>query len=136
MENNLASFEKKRKAIVQGNFYRMWNFSGRFTLFGLAFIIISYTIRQMKLGYILGPPGKRNSNQMKTHGLLMDDVKVYSTSHQQLEKVIQHAAYVMEKTGLNVGLDKCLVMTIKAGKECTTNSVKITDEKIIEGLKV
>ena len=54
------------------------------TLFGLAFIIISYTIRQMKLGYIPGPPGNRNSNQMKTHGLLMDDLKVYSTSHQQL----------------------------------------------------
>ena len=105
------------------------------TLFGLAFIIISYTIRQMKLGYIPGPPGNRNSNQMKTHGLLMDDLKVYSTSHQQLEKVIQQTAYVMEKTGLNLGLDKCSVLTIKAGKECTTKSVKITDEKIIEGLK-
>ena len=33
------------------------------TLFGLAFIIVSYTIRQMKLGYIPGPPGNRNSNQ-------------------------------------------------------------------------
>ena len=82
-----------------------------------------------------GPPGNRNSNQMKTHGLLMDDLKVYSTSHQQLEKLIQEAAYVMEKTGLNVGLDKCSVLIIKAGKECTTKSVKIIDEKIIERLK-
>ena len=105
------------------------------TLFGLAFIIISYTIRQMKLGYIPRPPGNRNSNQMQTHGLLMDDQKFYSTSHQQLEKVIQQAAYVMEKTGLNLGLNKCSVLTIKAGKECTTNNVKITDEKITEGLK-
>ena len=105
------------------------------TLFGLAFIIISYTIRQMKLEHIPGSPGNRNSDQMKTHGLLMDDLKVYSTSHQQLEKVIQQAAYVMEKTGLNLGLDECSVLTIKAGKESTTKSVKITDEKIIEGLK-
>ena len=105
------------------------------TLFGLAFILISYTIRQMKHGYIPGPPGNRNSNQMETHGLLMNDLKVYSTSHQQLEKVIQQAAYEMEKTGLNLGLDKCSVLTIKAGKECTTKSVKITDEKIIERLK-
>ena len=81
------------------------------TLFGSAFIIISYAIRQMKLGYV---PDNRNSNQMKTHGLLMDDLKVYSTSHQQLEKVIHQAAYVMEKTGLNLGLDKCSVLTIKA----------------------
>ena len=72
----------------------MYNFSGRFTksnFIGLAFIIILYTIRQMKLGYIPGPPGNRNSNQMKTHGLLMDDLNVYSTSHQQLEKIIQQA---------------------------------------------
>ena len=89
----------------------------------------------MKLGCIPGPPDNRNSNQMKTHGLLLDDLKVYSTSHRELEKVIQQAAYVMEKTGLNLGLDKCSVLTIKAGKECTTKSVKITDEKIIEGLK-
>ena len=89
----------------------------------------------MKLGYIPGPSGNRNPNKMKTHGLLMDDLKVYSTSHQQLEKVIQQAAYVMEKTGLNLGLDKCSVLIIKVGKECTTKSVKITDERITEGLK-
>ena len=86
------------------------------TLFGLAFIIISYTIRQMKLGHMPGPPSNRNSNQMKTHGLLMDDLRVYSTSHQRLEKVIQQAAYVMEKTVLNLGLEKCSVLTIKAAK--------------------
>ena len=89
----------------------------------------------MKLGYIPGPPGIRNTSQMKTHGLLMDDLNVYSTSYQQLEKVIQQASYVMEKTGLNLGLDKCSVLTIKEGKECATKSVKITDEKITEGLK-
>ena len=105
------------------------------TLFGLAFMIISYTVRQMKLEYIPGIPDNGNSNQMKTHGLLMDDLKVYSTNHQQLEKAIQQAAYVIEKTGLNLGLDKCSVLTVKAGKECTANSVKITDKKIIEGPK-
>ena len=65
----------------------------------------------------------------------MDDLKVNSTSHQQLVKVIQQTAYLIEKPGLNLGLDKCSVLTIKAGKECTTKSVKITDKKIIEGLK-
>ena len=138
IENNLASFQRKKKVLSKEIFIECGIYQGDSlspTLFGLAFIIISYTIRQMKLGYIPGPPGNRNSNQMKTHGLLMDDLKVYSTSHQQLEKVIQQTAYVMEKTGLNLGLDKCSVLTIKAGKECTTKSVKITDEKIIVGVK-
>ena len=128
----------KRKILSQEIFIECGIFQGDSlspTLFGSAFIIISYAIRQMKLEYIPGPLGNRNSNQMKTHGLLMDDLKVYSTSHQQLEKVIQQAAYMMEKTGLNLGLDKCSVLTRKAGKDCTTNLAKITDEKITEGLK-
>ena len=61
--------------------------------------------------------------------------RYYSTSHQQLEKIIQQAAHVMEKTGLSLGLDKCSVLTIKAGKECTTKCVKITDQTIIQGPK-
>ena len=116
----------------------MWNFSGdslSLTLFGLAFIIISYTIRHLTFGYIPGPPGNRNSNQMKTYGLLMDDLKVYSTSHQQLDTVIQQAAYAMEKISLNLGLDIVFIFEPKSGKECKTNSVKITDGKIIEGIK-
>ena len=65
----------------------------------------------------------------------MDYLKVYSTGHRDLLKVIQQAAYMIEKRGLNLGLDKCSVLTIKAGKECTTKGVKITDGKIIERLK-
>ena len=117
----------------------MWNFSGRFTKSNFIWFSIHINIIYHQTDeawiYIPGPPGNSNSNQMKTQGLLMDDLKVYSTSHQQLEKVIQQAAYVMEKTGFNLGLDKCSVLTIKARKKCTTKSVKITDEKIFEGLK-
>ena len=67
MENNLASFQRKRKIFIECGIFKGDSLSP--TLFGLAFIIISYTIRQMKFGYIPGPPGNRNSNQMKTQVL-------------------------------------------------------------------
>ena len=116
----LQVFKGKEKIMSQEIFIECGIFQGDSlspTLFASTFIIISYTIRQMKLGYIPGPPGNRSSNQMKTNGLLMDDLKVSSTSHQQLKKVIHQAAYVMEKTGLNLGLDgldKCSFLTRKA----------------------
>ena len=56
------------------------------------------------------------------------------TTHQQLEKVIHKTACVMESRGLNLGLDKCSISNIKAGKECTTDNVSLTGEKVIEGL--
>ena len=71
---------------------------------------------------------------MKTHSLLTDYLKVYSTSHQQLEKVIQQTTCVMESIGLNLRRDKCSILNIKAGKECRTDSVSLTEEKVIEGL--
>ena len=51
------------------------------TLFCLCFTVISYHIRDLKLGYTLGAPSKRHGSQMITHTLLMDDLKIYSTSH-------------------------------------------------------
>ena len=40
----------------------------------------------------------------------------------------------MGSTGLNKGLDKCSILNIKAEKECTADSVSLTEEKLIEGL--
>ena len=104
------------------------------TLFCLCFTVISYHIRDLKLGYTLGAPNKRQGNQIITHTLLMDDLKIYSTSHRLLEKVIKKATYVMEATGLNLSLEKCAVLSTKAGRETSTNNLMISQDKIIEGL--
>ena len=40
----------------------------------------------------------------------------------------------MESIGLNLRRDKCSILNIKVGKECTTDSVSLTEEKVIEGL--
>ena len=104
------------------------------TLFCLCFTVISYHIRDLKLGYTLGAPSKRHGSQMITHTLLMDDLKIYSTSHQLLEKVIKKATYVMEAIGLSLSLEKCAVLSTKAGRETSTNNLMIAQEKDIEGL--
>ena len=68
----------------------MWAFSERFTNSNFIWFSIHNNIiyHQTDEAWVYTrPPGNRNSNQMKTHGLLMDDLKVYITSHQQLEKV-------------------------------------------------
>ena len=49
------------------------------TLFCIAFMIVSFIVRNLKLGYVPGPPSNRETKKMKTHGLLMDDLKLYTS---------------------------------------------------------
>lgn len=97
------------------------------TVFCLCFTVISYHIQDLKLGYTLGTPNKRHGSQMitQTHTLLMDDWKIYGTSHQLLEKIIKNTTYVMEVTGLNLNLDKGAVLSTTAGRETSTNNMMI-----------
>ena len=104
------------------------------TLFCVCFSVMSYDIQDLELGYTLGVPDMRNGGQMITHTLLMDDLKIYSTSYQLLEKVIKKIPHVMEATGLNLSLEKCAVLSTKAGRETSKNNLMISQDIIIEGL--
>ena len=61
------------------------------TLFCIALMIVSFVVRNLKLGYVPGPPSNRETKKMKTHGLLMDDLKIYTLGKTQLEKVMKRS---------------------------------------------
>ena len=44
------------------------------TLVCIAFMTVSFIVRNLKLGYAPGMPSNRETRKMKTHGLLMDDI--------------------------------------------------------------
>ena len=69
------------------------------TLFCIAYFAISYKIRNMKLGYVPGPPTARDTRKMKTHGVMMDDLKIYTTGEKQLEKGINELTDAMKSMG-------------------------------------
>ena len=48
------------------------------TLFCIAFMIVSFIVRNLKLGYVPGPLSNRETKKVKMHGLLMDDLKIYT----------------------------------------------------------
>ena len=72
------------------------------TLFCIAYFAISYKIRNMKLGYVPGLPTARDTRKMKTHGVLMDDLKINTTREKQLEKVINELTDAMRSIGWSV----------------------------------
>ena len=137
MKDNIASKQGKNRVLSKEIAIERGIFQGDSlspTLFCSCFIVISYHIRDLKLGYTLGAPSKRHGSQMIKHTLLMDDLKIYSTSHQLLETVIKKATYVMDAIGLSLSLEKCAVLSRKAGRETSTHNLMIAQEEGIEGL--
>ena len=62
-------------------------------------MLVSIIARNLKPGYVPRPPSNRETTKMKTHGLLMDDLKIYKAGKTQLEKVIKEVTVVISQMG-------------------------------------
>ena len=105
------------------------------TLFCIAFMIVSFIVRNLKLGYVPGPPSNRETKKMKTHGLLMDDLKIYTSGKTQLEKVMKEVTVVMKSIGLSLGMDKCAILAVERGKVKPAEDIVLSEDQIIEALE-
>ena len=72
---------------------------------------------------------------MKTHGLLMDDLKIYTSGKTQLEKVMKEVTVVMKSIGLSLGMDKCASLAVERGKVKPTEDIVLSEDQIIEALE-
>ena len=83
----------------------MWNFSGRFTKSNFILFSIHNNIYHQTDEtsiYTRATMQQKLKSNENTWLILMDDLNVYSTSHQQLKKIIQQTTDVMKKTRLNL----------------------------------
>ena len=79
-------------------------------------MIVSFIVRNLKLGYVPGPPLYRETKKIKTHGLLIDDLKIYTAGKTQVEKVMRQVTVLMRSIGLSLGMDKCAILAVERGK--------------------
>ena len=92
-----------RRGIFQGD-----------SLSPLLFIIImmplSMLLRTEKLGYAFGSGGKTIN-----HLVFMDDIKLYGKSETELEALVELVRVFSRDIGMEFGLDKCAVLSIRKG---------------------
>ena len=92
-----------RRGIFQGD-----------SLSPLLFIIImmplSMLLRREKLGYAFGSGGKTIN-----HLVFMDDIKLYGKSEKELEALVELVSAFSRDVGMEFGLDKCAVLSIRKG---------------------
>ena len=98
-------------------------------------MIVSFIVRNLKLRRVPGPPSNKEIKKMKTHGLLMDDLRIYTGGKTQLEKVMKEVTVVTNSIRLSLGMDKCGILAVERGKVKPTEDIVLSENQIIEALE-
>ena len=105
-------------------------------LFCISYIFVSIIIRNLRIGYIPGVPGKRVASKMRSHIIFMDDFKAFSSNIESFKKILTTSIDILKEVGLEVGYDKCAVMKVERGKVVQMDGIKISLDNIIEEVKM
>ncbi|XP_045463785.1 uncharacterized protein LOC123673343 [Harmonia axyridis] len=97
--------------------------------FCLALNPLSTLINEQKYGYILD----KNRKIKITHQLYIDDLKLYASNEEQLEKMLEIVATFSETIRMEMGLDKCARLKVKRGK-ISENDSNIFNPNAIQNL--
>ncbi|XP_045474936.1 uncharacterized protein LOC123680863 [Harmonia axyridis] len=90
---------------------------------------LSKLINEQKYGYILD----KNRKIKITHQLYIDDLKLYASNEEQLEKMLEIVATFSETIRMEMGLDKCARLKVKRGK-ISENDSNILNPNAIQNL--
>lgn len=98
--------------------------------FCLALNPLSKLIGRTGIGYALN---SSEASQIISHQLYMDDLKLYASSHEKLNDIIQRVEQFSSDVGMKFGLDKCRVINLNRGK-FETKGVQLDSGGLIESM--
>ena len=106
-------------------------------LFCIAIDPLSKLIKKESIGYSLNKSRKREDkvNDLISHLLFMDDLKLYAEDEKGLEKLIEIVHEFSRDIGMEFGLEKCAKCTIKKGKKVKGTNIEIEDGQFIKDLE-
>ena len=78
-------------------------------------------------GYQLGDTGK-----LVNHLLFMDDLKLYASSERDLDSLVMSVEKFSRDIGMEFGMDKCAVLTMKGGKKVASEGVELPSGEVMK----
>ena len=83
------------------------------------------------------PPGYHfASNEQKAkHLLFMDDLKLYASNEKSSESLIHTVHVFSNDIGMELGVEKCPVLTMKTGKMANSDGIALPKKTTMKGLK-
>ena len=96
----------------------------------LCLLPLTYILRDAALGYHFA------SNRKKVnHLLFMHELKLSGSNEKSLESLIQTVLVFINDIGMEFGVGKCVVLTMKKGKMANSDGIALPNETTIKGLK-
>ena len=96
-------------------------------LFVIIMIPLSILLRREKLGYAFGPGGK-----LINHLLFMDDLKLYGKTEGELEALVDVVRVYSRDIGMEFGMDKCAVLSIKTGVKVRCEGIALPNGDVMQ----
>ena len=105
-------------------------------LFCMTIDPLSKILKRKNIGYNLGKVrGERNAQELISHLLFMDDLKLYADSDEKLNELVQTVHNFSKDICMEFGLDKCSKCTIRTGKRVAAENLDLEDGTQIEDLE-
>lgn len=98
-------------------------------LFVVCLMPLSYILNNNPTGYEFASNGQRIN-----HLLFMDDLKLYAKSERALESLVESVRIFSKDIGMEFGIDKCAVLTMKRGKLVESHGVVLPNGEVMKGL--
>ena len=65
----------------------------------------------------------------------MDDLKLHASNKKSLESLIQTVCAFSNDIGMELGMEKCVVLTMKKGKTTSYDGIELPNKTTMKGLK-
>ena len=88
-------------------------------LFIIAMMPFNHILRKCTAGYKL-----TKSQEKINHLMYMDDIKLFTKNEKGLETLIHAVRIYSQDIGMEFGIEKCTVLTMKSGKQHMTNGME------------
>ena len=96
-------------------------------IFVICMIPLSFLLRKVKASYEWG----RKEFKLN-HLLFMDDLKLFGKSNEQIDSLVQTVFRFSEDVGMEFGLKKCEVVTLKKGKLVKFDGIYLPNNEIMK----
>ena len=87
-------------------------------LFVVCLLPLTHILRDAARGYHFASKGQKVS-----HLLFMDDLKLYAINEKSLESLIQTVPVFSNDIGMEFGVEKCAILTMKKGKMANSDGI-------------
>ena len=95
-------------------------------LFIVIILPLTLVLRKMTAKYKLAKDMKPIN-----HLLFMDDLKLYETSKDQLDSLVQVVRIFSQDVKMSFGLDKCAVLEMRRGRQVGSSGIELPDDQQI-----